>query len=325
MMDFKLIISDAIYRIQEKEKEKNWKRILVNSEIEEAKRYKFAIHHGFKSTIPSKKLKAIRVGNKIYSETEALRLITVEEVKRILKRNALWRGTADLKMLNLFFPFIVKTGFYTNELIYRVDIKACFYTIYSRAGLDARVKYQWEDKKIKYISMGKGYMNKVNSQLVDEIGTRKDLRNALYGLTRSCFCNLWKNGQWERTYFKSELLNVELHGFIVLLLHALLNIIEKEALILYWNIDGGFLSRCNIEKIKEIFMEFGFILKSELVEYVDIQGIGSYEYKINSYIHQTGHYKNGIQSTNKLNLYKVENLKEFIKDYKKLYGKEIKP
>jgi len=315
------ILMEALFFLQEKDKEKGINRKISENEIDDVRRInKYAIHHLIKAFIPSEKLKLIRQGFKKYSDTEKIRHLAESEIIKILKRDRLGKGSSKLEPLFLKFPFVAYIGEY--EDVYRIDIKACFYSIYSKVGIDARVKLKKENQNtLIYYTMGKGKIDKENSELVYLLEADKILRNSLYGLTRSCFVNIYyPNKSFQRQFFKAKLFNPELHGLISVLLHSLVSDIKKVTEIVYWNIDGGFLQVKDIGTVEEIVHRYGLSLKIEKAKRVIISRLGGYQWEDEmGNVIQSGHYENAGKLSRSLeNLYIIKNREKILENWKKL-------
>jgi coproporphyrinogen III oxidase-like Fe-S oxidoreductase len=148
-------------------------------------------------------------------------------------------------------------------------------------------------------------ITKENSQIIRSLENFKQLRNAIYGLTRYCFAlYLYPGSKVKRQYIRTNLQNLDLLVIIASLLHNL--VYPYWDGILYWNIDGGIVKAEIFEQLKRDIEELEFEL--EVIEQdsqVEILGLGSYA--IGNFT--TAHYEHKVQAKNefKENIYKVIN------------------
>jgi len=259
-----------------------------------------------KAIIPKLKLKLIEKYQKsLYSDLEALRVLIEAELRRYNKKK-LYYKTQFKAANNLYFPYKFIKGKHRGDFI-KFDIKRCFYTIYSRIGIDANVIADIDNnnKIINIKSCGQGILTEQNSKIIRNLKEYKTLRNAVYGLTRYCFAlYLYPNNKVERRYIRTNLQNLDLLVIIASLLHSIVHPYWDD--ILYWNIDGGIVRAEIFEQLKRDIEELNFEI--EIIEkdtQTEILGLGSYA--IGNFT--TAHYEHGVQSKveSKENIYKVIN------------------
>ncbi|MEM5867463.1 MAG: hypothetical protein QXG39_06055 [Candidatus Aenigmatarchaeota archaeon] len=268
-----------------------------------------------KLVIERKKLKIIdKRYTDLVSDTEALRRILEAELRERKIRKIYYKSDFS-KAINLYFPYIYKTGEFKGEYA-KVDIKSCFYSIYSVIGVDSTAisEINLEEKEIEIKAVGKGLLTKETSEVVKLLESEKTLRNTVYGLTRACWLlKLNPSGRHERKYFRGSLQNLDLTVIIASFLHNLVSLFEDK--VLYWNIDGGIIHLSGYNAMKEYLNTLGLELRKEVeAEEVIILGLGSY--RIGAY--ETLHFKNGVASyeTEKKYLFKVrgaEKIEKFLK------------
>jgi hypothetical protein len=269
-----------------------------------------------KMIIQKLKLKLVEKYQKsLYSDLEALRTLIEAELLRLNKKKLHYR--TEFKTANsLYFPYKFRKGKFTGNFV-KIDIKRCFYSIYSRIGIDANIiaNIDHNDKIIDIKSCGQGILTKENSQIIRNVKDFKTLRNAVYGLTRYCFAlYLYPDGRTERRYIRTNLQNLDLLVIIASLLHSLVYPYWND--ILYWNIDGGIVKAEIFEQLKRDIEELGFEL--EVVEQdsqVEILGLGSYA--IGNFT--TAHYEHKVEAKNefKENIYKVINAEKIQNWYRR--------
>jgi len=296
--------------IHEWERSKNWTRRFaeVNCYSDWKKYYSDNIGEltPSKLIIQKKKTKIIeRYQKTLYSDLEALRTLLEAELRRHNKKRIYYK--TDFKVANkLYFPVKFVRGKFKGEFI-KFDIRSCFYSIYSKIGIDANIiaDIDHERKTIDIKACGQGIVTAENSQLIKNLENHKTLRNAVYGLTRFCFAMyLYPGGKIERKYIRTNLQNLDLLVIIASLLHSILYDFKDK--IVYWNIDGGIIEADAFEAMKKEIEDLGFKIKEvEFSEEVEILALGSY--KIGNYA--TAHYEHGVKSKihYKENIYKVLN------------------
>jgi hypothetical protein len=241
----------------------------------------------------------------LYSDLEAIRTLIEAELRRFNKKKLYYR--TDFKTANaLYFPYKYKQGLYHGEFI-KFDIKACFYSIYSKIGIDANIVADIDHgkKKIDIKACGQGLLTEENSQIIRNLKDNKILRNAIYGLTRYCFAMfLYPGGKIERRYVRTNLQNLDLLVIIASLLHSLVYPYKDD--LLYWNIDGGIIRADKFEQMKKKIEDLNFKIKEiEYSEEVEILALGSY--RIGNL--WTAHYEHGVKAKqeSKENIYYVNN------------------
>jgi len=310
--------------ILEAEKEKKIKRILTENAYEvvkkELERYKFFTKVNFKYVSANKRLKVIdsRIQKQLIGDQEALRHLLEDELKENFKRKKLVYYKSDFKSANrLYFPYFWKAGeFKTEDEFLKVDIKSCFYSIYSFFGIDVIVASNINHEKrcidIKYVA--RGNFTKQNSYILSLLENEKTLRNSVYGLTRSSFLLKIYPNKVERSFFRGKLQNLDLTVLIASILHYIVG--EIRSYMLYWNIDGGIITAEGYEKLKKLCNQFKLQLKvEEQSSECVILGLGSYQIGSLS----TLHFQNGICSreNSKEYLYCVKNIEGVLKWLKK--------
>lgn len=296
-------------RIYEEEREKKIKRIF-SEEVPLVKewRNKYSSYMAFFSNsklfINKLKLKVIdKRLNCLITNLEAVRKLIEEEMQEEFKMKKITYRSDFKKAINVYFPFKYRVGVYRGEFL-KVDIKSCFYSIYSKLGLDVTVisEIDNENKKIEIKAVGKGLLTKQNSWVIRELENEKELRNGVYGLTRSCWMLIFKpNGKVEKQYFRGKLQNLDLTIAIASLLHNFVNKFDKK--ILYWNIDGGIIWADVFEEMQRYLEELGLVLRKEVEsQEVEILALGSY--RIGDY--ETLHFKAGVTTDLKEKIYSYE-------------------
>jgi hypothetical protein len=251
----------------------------------------------------------------LYSDLEALRTLIEAELRRHNKKKFYYK--TDFKVANkLYFPVKFVKGRFRGEFI-KFDIRACFYSIYSKIGIDANIiaDIDHERKTIHVKACGQGVINKETSQLIRNLEQHKALRNAIYGLTRFSFATyLYPDGRIERKYIRTNLQNLDLLVIIASLLHSL--VYPHREKILYWNIDGGIIQANAFEAMKKEIEDLKFEIKEvEYSEETEILALGSY--RIGNYA--TAHYEHGVISKQerKENIYQVINSEKIKKWFRR--------
>lgn len=163
----------------------------------------------------------------------------------------------------------------------KVDVKACYYTIYSAFGLDATVIYGGEGKRIEVKAIGLGIVNRHNSQIIDGLAGEKLLRNTLYGFTRARlkmyvrWIDRWETKQANGT---GTLYNPNLYQLACILTNALYGEMRRRGVrVRYWHTDGGIVDIEDKEKAVETIQDFGFTPKIEAEGHAIVRGVGSYK------------------------------------------------
>lgn len=227
----------------------------------------------------------------LYTTTEALRVLLEQEINNLGFKKL--RYQTDFKLANaLYFPYLFTVGEFRDTFL-KVDIKSCFYSIYSRLGVDTQVicDIDLEGKVIELKAVGQGRLTKYESELIKTLGYYKTLRNTVYGLTRASFITLFKpNSRPERQFIRGKLQNLDLTVAIASFLHSLVSRFRPH--ILYWNIDGGIIYPEGFEEMRDYLAELGFELKREAEGETIILGLGSY--RVGSF--ETAHFQRGIMS-----------------------------
>lgn len=286
------LLEEAKKHIAEHEK---YKRVFSEFDFlyEEWKK-KYSNFHAQKTetklTVQKLKLKVVQKNEKsLYSDVEALRYVLEQEMLRLGLKKI--RYQTDFKLANaLYFPYMFKQGEYRDTL-YKVDIQKCFYSIYSRLGVDTQViaSINLHKKKIQLHAVGRGRLTEEESIIIKDLEFYKTLRNAVYGLTRACFITVFKpNGRPERQYIRGKLQNLDLTVAIASFLHSFVQKFKK--FIVYWNIDGGIIYPEGFEQMQKYLSELGFTLKKEAEGEAIILGLGSY--KVGEY--ETAHFQRGL-------------------------------
>jgi hypothetical protein len=292
------------------EKMKGWERVFAEVNcFSDWKKY-FSQYIGeltpSKLIIQKAKKKVIEKYQKtLYSDIEAVRTLIEAELRRFNKKKLYYRS--DFKTANaLYFPYKYKSGRFRGEFV-KFDIKSCFYSIYSKIGIDANIiaNINHEKKIIDVKACGQGLLTAENSQIIRNLKDNKILRNAVYGLTRFCFAlYLYPNGRIERRYIRTNLQNLDLLVIIASLLNSI--VYPFKEYILYWNIDGGIIRADKFEKIRKEIEDINLEIKEiEYSEEVEILALGSY--RIGNF--WTAHYEHGIRAKQecKENIYNVNN------------------
>lgn len=246
-----------------------------------------------KAIIQKLKLKLVeRYQKSLYSDLEALRTLIEAELRRHNKKKLHYR--TEFKIANsLYFPYKFVKGRHYGDFV-KLDIKRCFYSIYSVIGIDANIVADIDhDKKVIDIkACGQGIITKETSSIIKNLENCKILRNAVYGLTRYCFAlYLYPNGKIERRYIRTNLQNLDLLVIIASLLHSVVYRFWGD--IFYWNIDGGIVRAEIFEQLRNEIESLGFEIETiARDEQCEILGLGSYA--IGDFV--TAHYLNNVQS-----------------------------
>jgi hypothetical protein len=307
-LDFQLSIAKEF--IYDWEKQQNWTRRFA--ELNCFHDWKKYYSHYTAELTPSKlivqkaKTKVIEKFQKtLYSDLEAVRTLIEAELSRFNKKKIYYKS--DFKIANrLYFPYLFKQGVYKGEFV-KFDICSCFYSIYSRIGIDANIiaNIDHEKKLIDVKTCGQGILTAKNSQIIRNLKDYKTLRNAVYGLTRYCFSSyLYPGGKIERKYIRTNLQNLDLLVIIASLLHSIVYPYKDD--LLYWNIDGGIIRADKFELMKNEIEDLGFKIKEiEYSEEVEVLGLGSY--RIGNF--WTAHFEHGVKAKqeSKENIYYVNN------------------
>ena len=301
------ILLNALNEIKERERQRGISRFFVDSEVRYVRDVDcFAFIKAGKATIPKRKEKAIRKGLKLYGETELLRVALENEIKSVLKRERL-RDNCKIEPLSYYLPAVAKIGTYENILY--LDIKACFYSIYSVFGLDCRCKTKLIDNTLEVKSVAKGRLTKDYSELVYRLQDFKKERNSVVGLMSSCFTIVYRSGLFERQFYRSKILNLELRALICSILNAL--IYPHVADIVYWNVDGGFIREEAGYRLYDDLVSCGFNVRVDKALKLNVTCLGGWEAVFDSgVIKNTGHY--GKNGSNVLNVHDVKNRKEIL-------------
>jgi hypothetical protein len=208
-------------------------------------------------------------------------------------------------------------GFYrSQDLLFKIDIEKCFYSIYSYWGIDVicSSKIDHERKIININYIGLGEFTKESSDIISRLEGEKILRNTVYGLTRSAWqLRIYSDGRIERGYFRGKLQNLDLTVLISAILHYLVGQIEPY--LIYWNIDGGIIHSAGLSLAEELIQSFGLKLRKEVAsEEAIVLGVG--RYKIGDF--ETIPFKNsqGLRKEEEgreiKNLYVVKNIEEVL-------------
>jgi hypothetical protein len=272
--------------IIQKEREKGIQRIFSDNPYEQVKsllhEYKMFSRITSKWVSANRKLKIIdsKVQKEIVSNEEALRHLLEDELREKFKRKKLvFYKTEFIEANSLYFPYLARVGFHrSQDLLFKIDIEKCFYSIYSQWGIDVicSSKIDHERKIISLNYIGLGEFNKKNSEIISRLEGEKILRNTVYGLTRSAWqLRIYADGRTERGYFRGKLQNLDLTVLISAILHYIVGQIEPY--LIYWNIDGGIIRSEGLELAKKVVEALGLRLRIETKsEEAEIRGIGRY-------------------------------------------------
>ncbi len=259
--------------------------------------------------IPKLKLKVIdrTIQAELVSDIEALRLILEEELNKIGIKKIHYK--TDFHTANrLYFPYLWRGGFYENCV--KIDIKSCFYAIYSRLGIDCKIVSDIDHEK-RYIDIsafGKGLID-ISNPIISMLSNYKHIRNSVYGLTRASFYTLLHpSGKHERKFFRGRLQNLDLSVSIASLLHFIVYAFKDD--ILYWNIDGGIVKEKVAKKLISFIHSCGLQCRIEAVGEAHILGLGSY--RVGNF--STLHYDHGVCSERDFYcyLYKVKGIDKIL-------------
>jgi len=310
--DLETAFEDTKHFLHDLEKSLKWKREKAEEDLYSTYNKKYKKYTALKTVqkliVQSAKTKVIDYHVPgLYPRTELLRLLFEAELRRFNKKKLTYR--TDFKTANrLYFPYLYRQGVFKGYF-FRVDMPACFYSLYSVLGLDCKIlaDIDHDRKFIKVRASGQGVIRKDTSNLIRLVENYKELRNALYGITRFCFVLFfYPDGKIERRYIRTSLQNMDLLVSIASMLHDLVS--RFRPYILYWNIDGGIVTPEGYEKINQFLQEHNLSLRIEAEgEEVEVRGVGIY--RIGDY--QTIPYewgkKSGIPA--KEYVYRVENAK----------------
>ncbi|MEM5882339.1 MAG: hypothetical protein QXS69_02665 [Candidatus Aenigmatarchaeota archaeon] len=312
-----ILLEESKREILEKEELKGWKReksefnLFGEWNIKYSKFY--AQLTSGKLIIPKIKKKIVDFRFNIVTNVEALRFILEKELD-LFKIKKIWYRTDFKKANSLYFPYLYEVGEFKGEWL-KVDIKRCFYEIYSKLGIDVSCVADINEEVIKIKGIGRGLITKENSELIMLLESEKTLRNSVYGLTRCCFLTvLYPNSRPQRQYFRSRIQNLDLTVVISAFLHDFVSKFRNQ--ILYWNIDGGIIKPEAYEQMKKYLEELGFTLKKEAEGEAIILGLGSY--KVGDF--ETEHFRHGVMSNlqKKEYLYKVMGIEKILKWFRKV-------
>lgn len=313
-MDF----SSVREEILEKEKEKKITRILTFENLLRVYDRDFSKFHAQltekKLFIPKKHTKIV-YEEPLVKPTEIIRYLLELELDKFNIKKIRYRN--DFKSASqLYFPYKFSTGEFKGNF-FKIDIKACFYSIYSVIGIDANclAEIDFEQKVIDIRYCGKGILDKRNSKIIQELQNLKQYRNIAYGLTRASWYIALFGKKRERKYFRGRLQNLDLTVIISSILHSFVHTFYDA--IIYWNIDGGIIHAEKYELMRQYLNEnFGLELRKEFdSDYAIILGLGSYA--IGEYA--TEHFKNGICSyQNSVSyVFEVRNIQKIISIFQK--------
>lgn len=286
------LIEKAKREILEKEDSLGWSREKTNQILYKCWKEKYSKYFAQKTAskliIQKIKKKIVDANFDIVTDTEALRYLLERELDKWKIRRIQYK-TEFKKAVSLFFPYLYRVGEFRDTTYYKVDIKTCFFNIYSRLGVDSKIIADIHDKSIEIKAVARGLITSENSELIRILQNEKKLRNSVYGLTRCCFytafipyCHI------ERRYFRTRLQNLDLTVIIASFLHHFVQKFRSH--ILYWNIDGGIIYPDCFEEMKKYLEELGFTLKKESEGEAIVLGLGSY--KVGDY--ETLHFVNGV-------------------------------
>lgn len=300
--------------ILERERQNGWRRKKASHPhlYEEIKEYLRMGRYVFKTTrrfiVLKDKLKVLDYSLQgILTNTEILAFLLERELDK-QKIKKIWYKSNFKDAITLYFPYKYKVGVVEGV---KVDIKSCFYTIYSKLGVDVNCINEIDHtKKLIHIkAIGRGRITKENSTLIEMLEKEKEMRNTIYGLTRCCFYTaFYPSGKIKRQYFRSRIQNLDLTVVIASILHHIVDKFNKD--IIYWNIDGGIVKYEAYEKIKEYVESLGFTLKKEAEGPGQVLGLGSYS--IGEYA--TLHWHNGVKAIQeeKSYIYRVEGIEKIL-------------
>lgn len=277
-------LDDIAQAIQDHEESEGWKRHLLPSEeffttmISTAKKYPTektstkAITQKIKQKLVNSTLQDKPVGR-----VEALRLLAQYELETMHRKKRLYYQTQLQQAVRLFFPYKYQTGRFNTELV-KLDIHACFWTIYARLGIDVNVKADIDhnERTITLHAVGRGVMRYDTSPLIRALYPHKELRNALYGLTRATWA-IWyypPEPTARRTFMRGALQNLDLTVAIASTLHALLYPYWDK--VIYWNIDGGVVTPDIANKLTKALTEHGFQVTTQAVTDFEVKALGAY-------------------------------------------------
>jgi len=306
-------IAWAKMQIIERDKRKGVKRFHVPSEVKYVTSLGiFAFIHSGKATIPSLREKAVRAGLDLIGTTEALRVLLEREIQQVLKRDRL---TDNFRLDALRYPLPVKAraGYWKD--VVRVDVKRCFWSIYSRTGLDVRCKVVNCNGAYEVKAIAKGRLTAKNSELIRELREDKLARNAVVGLASSAFVTVFRSGKFYRQFYRSKVLNLELRAYICVLLNSVIQPLWDG--IIYWNTDGGFVRQEIADALVDAFNSVGLEVRCEEAYELQVTCLGGYSWvDCQGEIHESGHYGKSGKAVEHRML--IKNQEEFLAWAKRL-------
>lgn len=311
-------LDDIAQALRDYEESEGWKRLLLPSDefftllIETAKQYPTektaakAITQKIKQKLINQTVQDRPVGR-----VEALRLLAQYELQVMHRKKRLYYQTPLQQAARLFFPYKYQIGRFNTELV-KLDIHACFWTLYARLGLDVNVKADIDHtaRVITLHTVGRGIMRHDTSPLIRALYPHKELRNALYGLTRATWA-IWyypPEPTAKRSFMRGALQNLDLTVAIASTLHALLY--PHWQGVLYWNIDGGVVTPETAQKLIKDLTAHGFTVTTQVVTDFEVKALGAYILNGKA----SGHY-NRVSKTlqpAKDYIYKVQNKEKIL-------------
>lgn len=187
-------------------------------------------------------------------------------------------SVVNSRYIEYWFPmYVPKTlPLYKNHALY-IDIKSCFYAIYSMFGIDCACDISVYDSEIDLKYFAGGIMD---GSLLNDIKPHKKHRNMIYGLTRGGNVLRSKYGKQEYVEIPSPLKNNSFHNLVFFILHSIFSKIKR--LCYYWNIDGGFFHEDSLEYIIDVVHYWGLSFEYFYVENLEVHGLSMYKSDIKS-------------------------------------------
>ena len=191
-----------------------------------------------------------------------------------------------------------------------IDIRSCFYTIYSMFGTDCACELTISATKhidLKFFAAGI-----MRGNIWHEICQEKKLRNMVYGLSRGGRFLVHKGGSFFYVENpRNALKNNSLHNLILFITHSIVS--EILPYLFYWNIDGGFCAPEKLPEIHAVIESYGLEARSQIVTELEIRGLGLYTSMEKSSL-RVGNGK-GVNNVFGTNIADQKRIKNFIEKY----------
>ena len=209
------------------------------------------------------------------TDADVVRAYLLEKLDIVGKRKI---SVVNTRYVEYWFPMYVPSvlPLFRNHALY-IDIKSCFYSVYSKFGLDCACDVFVYDGciELKYFAGGI-----IDEQVLSDIKPYKKHRNMIYGLTRGGNVLRSKFGKFEYVEVPSPLKNNSFHNLVFFILHSIFSKIKN--LCYYWNIDGGFFHEDSFEYIRDVIHYWGFDFDYFYVENLEVHGLSMYKSSVKS-------------------------------------------